>query len=566
MESTYARAKAACCFEPLEARLLLSNNFGSSLDVGHDVSSGEAECIYDFTTGELFFDVGADVMVIGIGSSTQPPGWIATGSVGAFFTHGPVQNDGDTLAYFSVPSLTEGENSVGICLPIGLTASDIYFSYTPAGGDTTEGLVTLVPEPATALTDSPEAALPAEEPAPAAETEAPASALPAEEPAPAAETEASEAALPAEEPAPAAETEAPEAASIDIELPDKPADDVVSPRLRHAHAVLESGGDVGSLGIVLRANDAGELQVYVHVEAVDASIIRALEGAGLRVETSNARMSVVQGWLPHTHLDLAAAVEGVRRIAPPEYAITKSGSVTDLADSAGDVDVAGSTMDLMWLPGAAGGDAVFYVDSLRGFGADEEPNGTVDSWDINGFTQKYLARDLDADFHGFGAAEDPNGVVDSWDINGFTSRFSTALATNAHLGNLPTLIGGGMAVGATSPLPPLAAEPAALTDSPEAALLAEEPAHAAETEAPAALPGETAPAATAADDDFTAGALVASVAAAAPQSPAWSPAASETAASPKVADSFGESATDIDLAATGSLLDPLDLPALNVRL
>ena len=129
-----------------------------------------------------------------------------------------------------------------------------------------------------------------------------------------------------------------------------------------------------------------------------------------------------------------------------------------------------------------------------------------------------------------------------------------------------------MAVGGPDALPLAAAEPAALTDSPairpvgETALLAEETAHAAETEAPAAaLPGETPPAA-AATDDFTAGALVASGAAAAPQSPAWSPAASETAASPKVADSFGESATDIDLAAGSSLLDPLALPALNVRL
>jgi len=116
--------------------------------------------------------------------------------------------------------------------------------------------------------------------------------------------------------------------------------------------------------------------------------------------------------------------------------------------------------------------------SLRGFGPEPEndpPNGTIDSWDIGGFTQKFQERDLDADFRGFGPEPEndpPNGDVDSWDIGGFTSRYSTALATGAHLGNLPTDVGGGMAAGAPSPLPPLAAEPAALTDSPEAALLA----------------------------------------------------------------------------------------------
>ena len=141
-------------------------------------------------------------------------------------------------------------------------------------------------------------------------------------------------------------------AYIDIELPEKPADDVVSSRLRQAHAALEAGGDVGSLGFDVRANEAGELQVYVHVDAVNGDIIRALEAAGLRVETSNARMRVVQGWLPHTDLDLAAAVEGVRRITPPAYGITNSGSVT----TEGDADL--NADDLRALFGGITGDGV----------------------------------------------------------------------------------------------------------------------------------------------------------------------------------------------------------------
>jgi hypothetical protein len=130
------------------------------------------------------------------------------------------------------------------------------------------------------------------------------------------------------------------------------------------------------------------------------------------------------------------------------------------ADSSGLGYIHESGADLPSGDGAAGGDAVFYVGSLRadmrGFGPIAiEPNGTVDSWDITGFTQKYLAGDLDTDFRGFGPiAEEPNGAVDSWDINGFTSRYTAALAAGTHLNDLPTSGGQGMATGTPAPLPP----------------------------------------------------------------------------------------------------------------
>jgi len=132
-----------------------------------------------------------------------------------------------------------------------------------------------------------------------------------------------------------------------------------------------------------------------------------------------------------------------------------------MADSSGLGYIYDSSLDLPSGDGTAGSDAIFYVGSLRadmrGFGPTaEEPNGTVDSWDITGFTQKYLAGDLDADFRGFGPiAEQPNGAVDSWDINGFTSRYTAALAAGTRLNDLPTS-GGPLATGAPSPLPLLA--------------------------------------------------------------------------------------------------------------
>ncbi|KPK49451.1 MAG: hypothetical protein AMK72_04545 [Planctomycetes bacterium SM23_25] len=112
---------------------------------------------------------------------------------------------------------------------------------------------------------------------------------------------------------------------------------------------------------------------------------------------------------------------------------------------------------------------------MRGFGPNaQEPNGTVDSWDITGFTQKYLAGNLDADFRGFGPnGEQPNGTVDSWDINGFTSRYTQALSAGTYLEDLPTCGCGGMASGSPSPLPLVTDEAApGLTAAPELAVLA----------------------------------------------------------------------------------------------
>jgi len=146
------------------------------------------------------------------------------------------------------------------------------------------------------------------------------------------------------------------------------------------------------------------------------------------------------------------------------------------ADSSGLGYIYDADLDLPSGNGTPGGDAVFYVGSLRadmrGFGPDaEEPNGTVDSWDINGFTSKYIAGHLDADFRGFGPDnEEPNGTVDSWDINGFTSRYTQAIANGARLDDLPTAGGQGMAPGAPSPLPLHAAEPT-LKAFPELAVL-----------------------------------------------------------------------------------------------
>ncbi|KPJ69928.1 MAG: hypothetical protein AMS14_11205, partial [Planctomycetes bacterium DG_20] len=184
--------------------------------------------------------------------------------------------------------------------------------------------------------------------------------------------------------------------------------------------------------------------------------------------------------------------------------------------------------------------------------------------------QKYLAGNLDADFRGFGpGGEAPNGNVDSWDINGFTSRYTQALAGGTRLEDLPTSGGQGMASGAPAPLPLAADSPkesatsgaaasaSVLADSPEIDLLTQtaDPAPAGETDAAASpLADEPASLAPPSADAFTAALLVVSDETAAPDSAAWSPAASDMTAA----------ASGLD--GNGDLADVLAVPALDVSL
>ncbi len=191
------------------------------------------------------------------------------------------------------------------------------------------------------------------------------------------------------------------------------------------------------------------------VAVVPASVVAGDTAAEMVITFADAWQTMVDTWVRIALLDTITDSHGHGLDGEPA------------ADSSGLHYICDAALDLPSGNGFQGGEAIFYVGSLRadarGFGPiAEEPNGTVDSWDITGFTQKYLTGDLDVDFRGFGpVAEEPNGAVDSWDINGFTSRYTAAIAAGAHLGDLPTSSGQGMAAGAPAPLP-LLAEPRTL--------------------------------------------------------------------------------------------------------
>jgi len=119
--------------------------------------------------------------------------------------------------------------------------------------------------------------------------------------------------------------------------------------------------------------------------------------------------------------------------------------------------------DLPTGDGLPGGDAVFYMGSLRG---DFNGDGYVTPDDKAGFLAAWNAKSLDADFRGVGyGVRPPDGRVTLGDIDGFTSVYLAAVATSRRLDPLPTSVGGQSAA---------ATRPALATSlSPGADILAE---------------------------------------------------------------------------------------------
>jgi hypothetical protein len=85
--------------------------------------------------------------------------------------------------------------------------------------------------------------------------------------------------------------------------------------------------------------------------------------------------------------------------------------------------------------GVPGGDAIFYVGSLRG---DFNGDRFVTAADKAGFMAAWNAKSLDADFRGVGfGVRPPDGKTTLGDIDGFTSAYLDAMAIGRHLDPLP---------------------------------------------------------------------------------------------------------------------------------
>ena len=82
----------------------------------------------------------------------------------------------------------------------------------------------------------------------------------------------------------------------------------------------------------VRFDDEGRVQVYIWLESSSRSNRRDLEDLGAEIEVVDRDADVVQAWVPTSALASIEALENVITISPPDYGVTRAGSVTTEGD------------------------------------------------------------------------------------------------------------------------------------------------------------------------------------------------------------------------------------------
>jgi len=275
------------------------------------------------------------------------------------------------------------------------------------------------------------------------------------------------------------------------------------------------------------------------IETIDYTFAPAevsLDGSGtatLTLTILDSHQTAVDTWVKVTLADddaLLADLQGNALDGEPA------------ADASGLGYLYDADLDLPSGNGVAGGEAVFYVGSLRGDYRDDSlfnpggPDGHISTSDIDGFTAAYQQSSLDADFRDDSLFNPggPDGNVTTSDIDGFTAAYQAGASLEA----LPTV--GTLAAAPPTPLPITALAATVPTDPADddgdGALAA------TGASADPAMTVAAAPTLTVEEDDDTAS----------PEP--WTPAAAAT----------GTDAAATDLDATGGVVDLLTLPALDL--
>ncbi|MFW6133536.1 MAG: PEP-CTERM sorting domain-containing protein, partial [Planctomycetota bacterium] len=126
----------------------LISNVGASPDLGDDnaAGTGDVELVYDVTTGEVYLENagGFEFVAFGSDGNVLPDGEDADGLNGAMSAF----KDSDAVLYSGVAGNTT-EDSVGLMLVTDLEAAEIGVFGQNSGEDAVDGVVTVIPEPAT---------------------------------------------------------------------------------------------------------------------------------------------------------------------------------------------------------------------------------------------------------------------------------------------------------------------------------------------------------------------------------------------------------------------------------
>ncbi|GIW46307.1 MAG: hypothetical protein KatS3mg078_0184 [Deltaproteobacteria bacterium] len=83
---------------------------------------------------------------------------------------------------------------------------------------------------------------------------------------------------------------------------------------------------------LVKIDKDGNIQVYIYLSEIKDTHLEQLKALEVRVESVNREYSIVQGWAPFYNLEEISNLGFVRKITPPSYGKTKSGSVVTEGD------------------------------------------------------------------------------------------------------------------------------------------------------------------------------------------------------------------------------------------
>ena len=88
-----------------------------------------------------------------------------------------------------------------------------------------------------------------------------------------------------------------------------------------------------TVGDLVRFDNAGNVEVYIHLDSTDEASLQQVRDAVEKVEIEGAEYGLVQAWADPDNLEEVASLDAVKRITPPDYGYTKKGSTLTEGDA-----------------------------------------------------------------------------------------------------------------------------------------------------------------------------------------------------------------------------------------
>ena len=96
---------------------------------------------------------------------------------------------------------------------------------------------------------------------------------------------------------------------------------------------VEDGPATDTGDDLVRFDEAGNVQVYIHLKSTDEAALQRVRRVVARVEIENLDARIIQTWVPVENLEAIAALDVVRRVTLPDYGVTRQGRVITEGDA-----------------------------------------------------------------------------------------------------------------------------------------------------------------------------------------------------------------------------------------